>query len=76
MYALKVQKIGNSLCLVLPEDAVSRLQVKEGDEVSLVDLQDGGFRLTPVNQCVADQMAMAKDIMREDRNVLRELAKR
>ena len=76
MQALKVRKVGNSLGLVLPKEAVSRLHVKEGDVVYLTDAQDGGFRLTPLNERFAEQMGMAEDIMREDRDVLRELAKR
>lgn len=76
MLALSVRMIGNSLCLVLPEEAVSRLQVKEGDVVYLTETPDGGFRITPSTHRVAEQMAVAEDIMREDREVLRELAKK
>ncbi|GAB6035788.1 transcriptional regulator [Fundidesulfovibrio butyratiphilus] len=76
MQTLKVRKVGNSLGLVLPKDAASRLNVREGDVVYLTDAEDGGFRLTPLNAQFAEQMAAAEDIMREDRDVLRELAKR
>lgn len=71
MYALKVRNIGNSLCLVLPDGAVSRLHVKEGDVVCLTDAQGGGFRLTPLNERFDGQMAVAEDIMREEFDVLR-----
>jgi len=76
MQTLKVRKVGNSLGLVLPKDAASRLNVREGDVVYLTDSEGGGFRLTPLNEQFAEQMAAAEDIMREDRDVLRELAKR
>ena len=76
MQTLKVRKVGNSLGLVLPKEAASRLNVREGDVVYLTDAEDGGFRLTPLNEQFAAQMAAAEDIMREDRDVLRELAKR
>ena len=34
MLALKIRKIGNSLGIVLPKDALSRLKVAEGGTVS------------------------------------------
>ncbi|MFZ5428110.1 MAG: AbrB/MazE/SpoVT family DNA-binding domain-containing protein [Thermodesulfobacteriota bacterium] len=76
MQTLKVRKVGNSLGLVLPKEAVARLHVKEGDIIYLTDAQDGGYRITPFNERFAEQMAAAEDIMREDRDVLRELSKR
>ncbi len=76
MQALKIRKVGNSLGVVLPKEAVSRLNVREGDVVYLTDSPDGGFRLTPLNDDFAAQMAAAEEIMREDRDILRELAQR
>ncbi len=75
MQALKIRKIGNSLGLVLPKEVVARLKVGEGDMVYLTDAQDG-YRITPMDAGFAEQMAAAEDIMREDRDVLRELARR
>ena len=75
MQALKIRKVGNSLGLVLPKEVVARLKVAEGDSVYLADSQDG-YRITPMDAGFAEQMAAAEDIMREDRDVLRELAKR
>jgi len=75
MQALKIRKVGNSLGLVLPKEAVARLKVAEGDTIYLTDAQDG-YRITPMDTSFAEQMAAAEDIMREDRDVLRELAKR
>ena len=75
MQALKIRKVGNSLGLVLPKEVVARLKVGEGDTVYLTDAQDG-YRITPLDAGFAEQMAAAEDIMREDRDVLRELAHR
>ena len=75
MQALKIRKGGNSLGLVLPKEAVARLKVAEGDTVYLTDAEDG-YRITPMDGSFAEQMAAAEDIMREDRDVLRELANR
>jgi putative addiction module antidote len=75
MQALKVRKIGNSLGLVLPKEVLARLKVEEGVTLYLTDVQEG-YRLTPMDVNFAEQMAAAEAIMREDRDVLRELAKR
>ena len=76
MFALKLRKIGNSLGVVLPKEALARLKTQQGDVIYLTDSPDGGFRLTPLNENFADQFDQAERIMREDRDVLRELAKR
>lgn len=75
MQTLKIRKVGNSLGLVLPKEVVARLKVEEGDTVYLTDAQDG-YRITPLDPDFAKQMATAEAIMREDRDGLRELARR
>lgn len=75
MQALKIRRVGNSLGVVLPKEAVARLKVVEGDTVYLTDARDG-YRITPMNENFAAQMTIAEEIMREDRDVLRELANR
>ena len=74
MFTLKVRKVGNSLGTVLPKEAVARLHVSDGDVVYLTEAPDG-FRLTPYNPDFERQMTVARKVMKEDRDVLRELAK-
>ena len=76
MFALKLRKVGNSLGVVLPKEAIASLKTHEGDVIYLTDSPDGGFRITPLNEAFADQFKEAEIIMREDRDVLRELSKR
>jgi putative addiction module antidote len=76
MFALKIRKIGNSLGIVLPKEALSRLKVAAGGTVYMTDSKDGAFRLTALNEKFPDQMEEAERIMREDRDVLHELAGR
>ena len=76
MFALKLHKIGNSLGVVMPKEALASLKAIAGDVIYLTDSPDGGFRITPLNEEFRDQFNQAEKIMREDRNVLRELAKR
>lgn len=75
MQTLKIRKVGNSLGVVLPKEVLARLKVEEGDTIYLTDAQDG-YRITPMDADFAEQMSAAEAIMREDRNVLRELTRR
>lgn len=71
---LKVTKIGNSAGVILPKEVLARLRVGLGDKLYLTEAPDG-VRLTATDPDFAEQMEVAERIMREDRNILRELAK-
>jgi len=75
MIELKVRKVGNSLGLVLPREAVSRLDLKENSWLYLSEAPDGSYRLTPYDPEFEQQMEIAEDGMRRYRNTLRALAK-
>jgi putative addiction module antidote len=75
---LKLRKVGNSIGLVFPKEALAQMQVGEGDSVCLTEGPDGSFRLTPVTQGkeqFSRQMEAAQDILHRYRNTFRELAK-
>lgn len=71
---LKLRKIGNSVGLVLPKEALAHLNVEVGDTVTLTEAQDG-VRLTAANPDFAKSMAVFESLNRRYRNTLRELAK-
>ena len=71
---LKVRKVGNSLGIVLPKEALAQLNVEEGDSLTLSEAQDG-VRLTASNPEFAKTMAVNESLSRRYRNTLRELAK-
>ncbi|HWK42053.1 MAG TPA: AbrB/MazE/SpoVT family DNA-binding domain-containing protein [Croceibacterium sp.] len=71
---LKITRIGNSAGIVLPKDVLARLRVGPGDTVHLTEAPDG-VRLTAHDPDFAEIMELAEEVMREDRNILRELAK-
>ena len=71
---LKLRKVGNSVGLVLPKEALAHLKVEEGDTVTLTEAQDG-VRLTASNAEFAKSMAVFESLNRRYRNALRELAK-
>lgn len=75
MLTFKVTTVGASAGLILTKEAMARLKVKKGDILYLTETPDGGFRLTPYNPDFERQMTLAEDIMHEDREVLRQLAK-
>jgi putative addiction module antidote len=71
---LKVTKIGNSAGIVLPKELLARLRVEAGDSLYVSETPDG-VRITASNPDFAAKMAVAEKIMREDRDILRVLAK-
>jgi putative addiction module antidote len=72
---LKLRKVGNSVGLVLPKEALARLNADDGDLVYLTETTDGGFRLTSGNPKFGRKMKAAESVIRRYRNALRELAK-
>jgi putative addiction module antidote len=74
MVALKVRSIGNSVGVVLPQEATNRLKVNVGDTLYLTEDKDG-FRVTPYDPVFDRQMAVAQKVMRKNRHVLRALAR-
>jgi putative addiction module antidote len=75
MLAFKVTTVGASAGFILTKEAMAHLKVKKGDTIYLTETPDGGYRLTPYNPDFERQMTLAEDIMHEDREVLRRLAK-
>jgi putative addiction module antidote len=73
-FDLKIRKVGNSLGILLPKEALAHLKVGEGDTLTLSEAQDG-VRLTTSNPEFARSMAVFESLSRRYRNTLRELAK-
>jgi putative addiction module antidote len=76
MVTLKVGKIGNSLGVTLPKEAVAALHVDAGDTLYLTNAPGGGYRITPYDPTFERHMAVAREVMKRRRNALRELARR
>ena len=76
MLELKIRKIGNSLGVVFPKATLEKLKVKEGESLYFTETEDGGYRITGYNENFANQVEEAERIMREDKDLLRELSKR
>jgi putative addiction module antidote len=74
MHALKLTQIGNSVGVILPRELLANLGMAKGDTIYAVDQPDG-VRLTVGDPDFAAQMDVARQVMKERRAVLRELAK-
>ncbi|MDG9931358.1 MULTISPECIES: AbrB/MazE/SpoVT family DNA-binding domain-containing protein [Pseudomonas] len=70
---LKISAIGNSAGVILPKEILARLRLEKGDELYVLETPDG-IKLTVFDPTLAEQMDVAEQIMREDRQVLHKLA--
>jgi putative addiction module antidote len=71
---LKVTTVGSSAGVVLPKEILTKLKVVKGDFIFLTESPDG-FRITPYDSEFEEDMALARQVMRKRRDLLRELAK-
>ena len=71
---LKITKIGNSAGVILPKELLAILRAGVGDTLHVTEAPDG-IRITAADPDFAAQMEIAEQIMREDRDILRVLAK-
>jgi len=74
-YQTKVRKIGNSLGIVLPKEALQAMKVKEGATLYITEAPECSVQVTPQRPGFAEKAAIAEDLMQRYRNTLRELAK-
>ena len=71
---VKITTIGNSVGIVLPKKLLARPRAGVGDTLYVTEAPDG-IRLTAADPDFTEKMAAAERVMREDRDLLRELAK-
>ena len=74
MHTLKLTQIGNSVGPVCPRELLNQLQLEKGDQFYVTETPDG-LRITKHNPEFSEQMQAARDIMKNRRAVLHELAK-
>lgn len=73
-FSLKIIQIGNSLGVTLPKEMLADLNVEKGDTLTATPAP-GGYRVSPYDTATAEQLEIARKIMKRRRHVLRELAK-
>jgi putative addiction module antidote len=74
MIRLKIRKIGNSLGVVLPREALAKLKAGEGDALFVTETPDG-VALTAYDDRVAKQVEVMRGLAQRYRNTMRILAK-
>ena len=74
MLKVKVTQVGNSMGILLPKEALNKMNTEKGDTLYLVEGPDG-YTLTPYSPDFEEQMTAANKVMRGYRNALRKLAK-
>jgi len=70
----KVRKVGRSSGVILTKDVLAHYKLQDGDEVHVVEEQDG-IKLMPYDPAFDEQMEAYRKGARKFRNALRELAK-
>ena len=75
MITFKLTTVGASEGFIGNKEAKAKLNVQKGGTLFLTDAPGGGMRITPYNPDFERQMNLAEQIMREDREILRVLAK-
>jgi putative addiction module antidote len=71
--AVKVIAIGNSQGVILPRETLARFNIRKGDSLFVTETPQG-IRLAPYDEEFASQMDAAREVMRENKDVLRKLA--
>lgn len=75
-YKTKLRKIGNSLGIVIPKEALQSMKVEEGETLYITEAPEGAVRVsTAEDDRFEKMMSIAEEGMRKYRNALRELAK-
>lgn len=74
MTKLKITTVGASAGVIFNKEVMARLKVRKGDSIFLTEAP-GGYRITPYNPEFERQMMAADEIMHDDRDLLRALAK-
>jgi putative addiction module antidote len=75
MTALKIRKTGNSLSTIWPKELLARLNVKEGDQLYVVETQHG-VMVTPYDPKFEKTIQNAEKVIARYKNAYKELSKR
>jgi putative addiction module antidote len=74
MHTLKLTQIGNSVGVILPKEALSRLRLEKGQSVFLTETPDG-LVLTPYDPALDEQIKAGREFMSDFRDTFHQLAK-
>lgn len=75
MTTVTLRKQGNSIGITFPAETRIRMGFEVGQDLTLVELADG-VKLVKRNLRLERQMQLAREVLREEANILQELASR
>lgn len=73
MHTTKITKVGNSSAMIIPKEIMDKMNLRQGDQLYL-DADKQTIQVSACDPDFAADMALADEIMREDREVLNKLA--
>ena len=74
MLKVKITTVGNSTGITLPKEVLGKLKAHKGDYLYLIETPNG-YEVVAYDEGFVQQMKIAQTIMRQDRNILKVLAK-
>lgn len=74
MLKVKVTRVGNSMGIILPKEALNKMKASKGDTLFLAE-DAAGYTLSPYQEDFDSQIKVAEKIMKKYQNALHELAK-
>ena len=72
---IEIKRIGNSTGVILPKELLTRLQLKQGQQLHITELPGGGFQALPYDPDFEKTMEIVDEIIDEYRDTLAALAK-
>jgi antitoxin MazE len=72
---IEIKRIGNSTGVILPKELLTRLQLKQGQQLHITELPGGGFQALPYDPEFQKTMEIVDEIIDEYRDTLAALAK-
>ncbi len=72
---IALKKIGNSTGIILPKDLLSRLDLKQGDEVFVTEGPDKSLTISPHDPHHEEVMRIGRELFQEYRATFKALAK-
>ena len=71
---LKLTKHGTSTGVIIPKEMLTKLKVEKGDSLYAIETKEG-YLITPYNPAIEEQLKIGREIMKQDRDVFKALAK-
>jgi putative addiction module antidote len=72
---IKLRQVGGSTGAIFPKEFLEEIRARSGDTLHLIRTERGTYELSPFDPKIEEAMAAYREVSREYRDALRELAK-